>query len=71
MLGLITSNSKADKATKGLIVEPGEYKPAIDLFINGFKGLAFISFHSSLLIPCIKLFGLKVGEDAKAIISPV
>ena len=38
MLGLIISNSKADlKLPKVLMVDPGEYKPAIALFINGFK----------------------------------
>ena len=32
----ITLFSNADSATIGFIVEPGGYKPVIDLFISGF-----------------------------------
>ena len=43
--------SRADKATIGLIVEPGEYIPERVLLINGFKGIvvvdeAYIDFSS-------------------------
>ena len=31
--------NKAERATIGFIVEPGEYKPERVLLINGFKGL--------------------------------
>jgi hypothetical protein len=44
---LIISFSKADKATIGLIVEPGEYKPEIVLLINGLSGLFIIDFQFS------------------------
>ena len=69
--GSIVPNSKAARATKGLKVEPGEYKPAIDLFTKGFKGSSLISPQSLWPIPCVNLFGSYVGEDAIAIISPV
>jgi hypothetical protein len=39
--------SKADKATIGFRVEPGEYRPESVLFIKGFKGLFLINCHSS------------------------
>ena len=45
-LGEITSFSNADKATKGLMVEPGEYNPATVLLISGFNGLSLISCQS-------------------------
>ena len=50
--------SKADNATIGLMVEPGEYNPERVLFTNGFKGLFLISCHSSWLIPNKKELGL-------------
>ena len=40
--GEITLFSRADKATIGFIVEPGEYNPEIVLFIKGLLGLFFI-----------------------------
>ena len=41
--GEITSFSNADKATIGLMVEPGEYNPATVLLIKGFKGFSLMS----------------------------
>ena len=67
----ITSFSSADSATIGLIVDPGGYKPCIDLFINGFFGLLSISFQLSWLIPYKNRFGSKDGEECIAINSPV
>jgi hypothetical protein len=40
----ITSFSSAESATIGLMVDPGGYKPCIDLLIKGFFGLLSISF---------------------------
>ena len=54
--GEITLFSKADKATIGLIVEPGEYKPDIVLLINGFK------FFYELL--SVSNGSLRIGEVA-------
>ncbi|GIS77123.1 MAG: hypothetical protein CM1200mP13_04820 [Candidatus Pelagibacterales bacterium] len=42
---VITSFSNAESATRGLIVEPGEYKPETVLFNRGFNGFFLISFH--------------------------
>ena len=44
---VITSFSRAESATIGLIVEPGEYKPETVLFNKGFKGFFVISFLAS------------------------
>ena len=44
--GEITLFSRADKATIGLIVDPGEYNPEIVLLINGLSGLSLISSQS-------------------------
>ena len=62
--------SRADKATIGFIVEPGEYLPDIVLLIRGFKGLFFINCQSSVLIPNKNKLGSYEGEDCIAIISP-
>ena len=67
----ITSFSKAESATIGLIVEPGEYKPETVLFNKGFKGFFLISFHFFFSIPYKNKFGSKDGEEFIAIISPV
>ena len=40
--GDMTLFSRADKATIGFIVDPGEYNPEIVLLINGFSGLSLI-----------------------------
>ncbi len=69
--GSIVPNSNAARATKGLKVEPGEYRPAIDLFTKGFKGSSLISPQSLCPIPWVNLFGSYVGEEAIAITSPV
>ena len=63
--------SSAASATKGFIVDPGEYNPANDLFSKGLNLLFLISFQSLVLIPCVNLFGSNVGDDAMAITSPV
>ena len=41
--GSMVPNSNAARATNGLKVDPGEYKPAIDLLTKGFKGSSLIS----------------------------
>ena len=46
---VITSFSRAESATKGLIVEPGEYNPETVLFNKGFNGFFLISFHIVLM----------------------
>ena len=56
--------------TIGLIVDPGEYRPEIDLFTRGFKGLFLINCQSSLLIPNKNKLGSKEGEECIATISP-
>ena len=56
-LGLIILFSKADSATIGFIVEPGEYNPERVLLISGLRGLFLINSHSSLLIPNKNKFG--------------
>ena len=53
------------------MVDPGEYNPEIDLFINGFNGSLIIFFHSSESMPCRNKFGSNVGEECRAINSPV
>ena len=63
--------SKAERATIGFIVDPGEYKPVKVLLTNGFNGLFLINCQSSWLIPNKNKFGSNVGEDYIAIISPV
>ena len=42
----MTLFSKADKATIGFIVEPGEYRPESVLFINGFRELFLINCYA-------------------------
>ena len=49
--------SKAARATNGFIVDPGEYKPAIDLLTKGLSLLFLIAFQSFLLMPYVNLFG--------------
>ena len=63
--------SKADNATIGFIVDPGEYKPVRVLLIKGFRGLFLINCHSSLLIPNKNKLGLYDGEEYIAKTSPV
>ena len=60
---MITSFSKAERATIGFIVDPGEYKPETVLFNKGFKGSLWISFHLFFSIPYKNKFGLKDGEE--------
>ena len=68
--GFIISFSKADNATIGLIVDPGEYLPLIVLFTKGFIGLFLINCQSSWLMPNKNKLGLKEGDDCIAITSP-
>jgi len=63
--------SNADKATIGLNVEPGEYKPDKVLLTNGFNGLFLINCQSSWLIPKRNKLGSNDGDDCIATISPV
>ena len=67
---VITSFSKAERATRGFIVDPGEYKPETVLFNKGFKGLLLISFHLFFSIQYKNKFGSNDGEEFIAIISP-
>ena len=69
--GFIILFSKADSATIGFIVEPGEYKPERVLLIKGFRGLFLINSHSSLLIPNKNKLGSYEGEEYMATTSPV
>ena len=69
--GVTTSFSRAESATKGLIVEPGEYRPETVLFNKGFNGSFLIYFHLFFSIPYKNKFGSKDGEEFIAIISPV
>ena len=62
--------SKADKATIGLIVDPGEYLPLIVLLTKGLSGLFLINCQSSWLIPNKNKLGSKEGDDCIATISP-
>ena len=68
---LIASCSKAESATNGFIVDPGEYSPDKVLFKSGFLGSFLILDHSFLSIPYKNKFGSKVGAEFMAIISPV
>ena len=71
ILVLTKSFSSADKATIGLIVDPGEYSPDIVLFNSGFKLSFCNSFHFFSSMPYKKIFGSNDGEEFIAKISPV
>ncbi len=65
------SFSRAESATIGFTVEPGDYSPDTVLFNKGFNGSFLILFQFSLSIPYKNKFGLNDGEEFMAIISPV
>ena len=69
--GEITSFSRADNATIGFIVEPGEYNPDTVLLISGYNGSSLMSFQSFILIPYKNKLGSNDGEECIAITSPV